>query len=187
MTNLDKEACWTLLKTHYNSLELEPKERARADGKLKHAKNVAALCEDVANSLESRLQDCVDRDLLAAAAILHDIAKFDAAGDHEEAAIGIIRSECGKQSPSPIDPRDFAALGEIIRSHKGDFDPHPRVALEAAVLRIADKLDKFSGGPGNEAEKSYEKTLKRIKDYFKASYKAVETACRDARFQNFFP
>jgi len=187
MAKFDKEACRTMLKTHYDSLELKPKKRTKADEKLEHAKRVAALCEDIVNSLEPRLQDCIDRDLLEAAAILHDIAKFDPFDEHEEEAINVIRMECGKRSPSPIDPREFTALDEIIRSHKGDFDPHPRFALEAAVLRTADKLDKFSGGTEDEAEKSCDKSLKRIKDYFKASYKALENACRDARFQNFFP
>lgn len=185
--NYDKEACWTLLKAHYESLDLSSKKRAKAKEALQHTERVVELCEDVTNLLEPRLQSCVDRNLLEAAAILHDIAKFDNTDSHEEDAIDVIRAECAKQTISPIDPRDFASLDEVIRWHRDGFDPHPRVALEAAILRAADKLDKFSDEPQNKAEKSCEKTLNIIKDYLKDTYKSIETACWKARVKNFYP
>lgn len=185
MTNIDKEACWNLLKSHYNSLELSPKKRAKANDALQHAMSVVELCKDVTNKLEPRLQSCVNQNLLEAAAILHDIAKFDHTDTHEVDAIDVIRAECAKHTVSPIDPRYFEALDEIIRWHRDGFDPHPRVALEAAILRTADKLDKFSDEPRDKAEESCEKNLGHIKNYMKGIFKALEDACWDAWRENF--
>ena len=51
-------------------------------------------------------------------------------------------------------------LGQIIIAHKGIFCPPVCVAKEAAILRIADKIDRF--GRKDDASKKYKRNLKKL-------------------------
>ncbi|QNU68526.1 HD domain-containing protein [Ruminiclostridium herbifermentans] len=122
---------------------------------IEHTKRVVNLC----NKFEEKL--CLDEQLLHKAAWLHDIAKYNECGNkrynhHIEAS-----SVLSKYGFSYEDP-----VCNIIKAHTGDyFEPDEEYSLEAAVLRICDKLDKFNKGK-KDAKDKCEASLSLIEDYF---------------------
>ncbi|NCC15605.1 MAG: HD domain-containing protein [Clostridia bacterium] len=124
-----------------------------------HTHRVLKICEAFAVNLKL---EGTELELLKAAAILHDIAKLDEKnGEHnrlvEEAMMdmGIVQFADGKEDK----------VYEIIEAHKGGFNPSSDIALEAAILRMADKLDKFVKRP-TKAEKSCKDSYCKILNYF---------------------
>lgn len=102
---------------------------------LRHTDRVMEICERFVSELGDGL---VNEELLFTAAALHDIAKFDGQEDHHKAALKIIEREGWSQHLS-----DPSQVEQIITAHRKSFHPGPDVELEAAILRLADKLDKF--------------------------------------------
>lgn len=51
---------------------------------------------------------------------------------------------------------------EIIEQHKGAFAPDDKLWLEAAILRLCDKIDKFEKNSVAKAEDACNKSLKTI-------------------------
>ena len=128
--------------------ELE-KLKEKIEKRKTHSLRVLAFCSDITKALaaggeaqaaESPSLPKLNEPLLSAAALLHDIAKFDSNEHHHRLAVSAVKTVCGPYGPE--DSSAFFALDEIITAHKGDFRPCPEYAAEAAILRMADKLDK---------------------------------------------
>ena len=129
--------------------ELE-KLKEKIEKRKTHSLRVLAFCSDITKALaaggeaqaaESPSLPKLNEPLLSAAALLHDIAKFDSNEHHHRLAVSAVKTVCGPYGPE--DSSAFFALDEIITAHKGDFRPCPEYAAEAAILRMADKLDKI--------------------------------------------
>jgi len=56
-------------------------------------------------------------------------------------------------------------LYDIAKSHKGKFEPPEEIAIEAAVLRICDKLDKYRKSKKKKATEKYEETVYMVEEY----------------------
>ena len=128
---------------------------------IEHTKRVVDICLQIANKLEV-LGYHLDRDLLELSAIFHDIAKIENNEEHHKIAKRILKNHFYKDS-------ELEKICSIIKAHKGQFEPLEKVGLEAAVLRISDKIDKINKGDLNKFWKSYRESLKKIKKNFKKS------------------
>lgn len=201
MDTLNQELCWELLCRHYE----QNRTAGRTDEedirkKRAHAGRVLAVCRRIAAALPPACRERIDCERLDCAAILHDIAKFDSDETHHLLAAGTIQSEYEKwavqQPQSPGDAPDFSRIGGIIRWHKGNaFTPPGELALEASILRIADKIDKVcrktrklqkEGGPKKlakrrkelqKAEERYEGSLAAVRPYWGDDYAAFQLLC----------
>lgn len=153
----------------------------------KHSKRVCRLCKKIVKRLKNNSVDNIQSDLLYKAAYLHDIGKADCKGDvHPFMSVVCMYDsfDCsGKKS------RKYARrISHIIIAHKSDFCPPKDVAIEAAILRMADKIDKYNKSKYRlkKARKSYEKNLEKIREYFRDNglddeFKQIETACEHER------
>lgn len=167
---LTSSVCYELLNQHYaerfDQLCAQLKEDMEAH--LLHTKSVVSICLEILSALPRQSQLLVDLELLNAAAILHDAAKFDNRDDHHKLAESVLlnhRVLLGKE----VDIEDIEALGSIIKAHKGKFKPDEDYACEAAILRMADKIDMLRRG--KDKQNKYEEGIDRIEKYFHKHFK----------------
>lgn len=118
--------------------------------------------QKIVKRLKNNSVDNIQSDLLYKAAYLHDIGKANYDGDaHPYMSVVCMYDsfDCsGKKS------RKYARrISHIIIAHKSDFCPPKDVAIEAAILRMADKIDKYNKSKYRlkKARKSYEKNLEK--------------------------
>lgn len=151
-----------------------------------HSENVCKICKDIALQLKTGGIE-VDKKLLKKAAYLHDIGKANYDEDaHPYMSLVYMYNifDC-----SGGEKEEYAwKLGQIIIAHKGIFCPPACVAKEAAILRMADKIDKYSKPQYSlkEAEESCKKSLKKIKEYFRENdwadeFEKIKVACEYRR------
>jgi len=150
-----------------------------------HSKQVRKLCKQIAKGLENYQEFDIDRTLLFNAAELHDIAKFDKGEKHHKKAKQVISEEYKKLTGKELDEQELVDLSEIIKAHKGKkFDPPENVALEAAILRMADKIDHTAHGK-KDAKERYKKHMRAIKKSkllgSKKAFKHFKKACKKVR------
>lgn len=151
-----------------------------------HSENVCKICKNIISHPEMSTIK-VDDKLLKKAAYLHDIGKAYRKGDAHPFMSVICMYDIFDCSGE--EGKMYAwKLGQIIIAHKGDFCPPEDVAVEAAILRMADKIDKYNKSKYSleKAEKSCKKILKKIKKYFHDNglddkFKQIKTACEDER------
>lgn len=162
---LTSSACYELLNWHYterfDQLCAQPREDMRDH--LLHTRGVVSICLEILSALPPQSQSLVDPELLNAAAILHDVAKFDDKDDHHKLAESVIlknRALLGED----VDDENIEILGSIIRAHKGKFKPDEDSACEAAILRMADKIDMLRRD--EDKQDKYKEGIDRIKTYF---------------------
>lgn len=126
-------------------------------GLLEHTLAVAALCEAAAVQYPE-----IDRDLLLAGALLHDVGKvdelsFDTAIEytHEGRLLGHVvlgerRVRMAAETLGGMLPEDLAAkLSHVLLSHHGELEwgsPKRPCTLEALVLHHADNFDAKTAG-----------------------------------------
>lgn len=132
-----------------------------------HSERVYKICKEIYGKLPSTVVQQINKKMLYRAAFLHDIAKFDDNGIHNMIA-GIIIKEYFNE----LDCDDFARLCSVIRCHRKRFDPDKNVIIEAAILRMADKIDKVRRNQKKvkklkKACKVYKKNRKKVKRYLK--------------------
>lgn len=170
---LSEEVCWGMLRHNY---------RMRVEKKVKHTERVLRSCMKIAEKMGEKTTVDLDEDLLAQAAILHDIAKFNGEGTHHTEGEKVLAKEYERLTGRSLDKGTREKLAAVIAAHKGDFDPPKKVKFEAAVLRMADKLDKYTRGKPS-ADESYEKSMKKIKKYFENSgdYQTFAEICEKRR------
>lgn len=168
---LTPSACYELLNQHYTERFDQLCAQLREDMKahLLHTEGVVSICLEILSRLPQESQLLVDPELLNAAAVLHDVAKFDDKDDHHKLAESVIlknRALLGEE----VDDEDIEILGSIIRAHKGDkFKPDEDYACEAAILRMADKIDMLRRG--KDKQNKYQESIDNIKEFFKGHFK----------------
>lgn len=147
--DLSVRNCQTIVRHHYDSMNVKEKKQ---DKKLAHALRVLALCQDISARLPQELQAVLHPELLAAAAVLHDIAKFDSDRLHHLQAIDVIRAGLNPNPENEDDEAILSALDQVILAHKDGFNPSPAYAADAAILRMADKIDQVRRKTRKSAE-----------------------------------
>ncbi len=171
---LDENLCRKMNRSH---------AMKRLKKKAQHSKRVRRFSEQIVDQLEEKGM-WLDSDLLNKAALLHDIAKFDDEKKHNRKAKKAIAKEYKKYTQKDMDKQELKELGAVIKAHKGTFDPPKSVALEAAVLRMADKIDKTARAE-KKAKKAYKKHLHDIKKSHllggKKNFKRFKKACKKVR------
>lgn len=152
--------------------------------KAKHALRVWAICKEIAKELNEYSENIsVDIDILCKGALLHDIGKAFPVDDdyHHLASAATIEKlfDCTSEQEN----REFTRkLQSIILSHKGDFKPDSDIAVEAAILRMADKIDKYNKSTPKKAKRACKKSAEIIRIYFQLNsregdLKKMEAAC----------
>lgn len=129
-----------------------------------HTKRVFKLCKSFLEEYEDSAN--VRKGLLLKSAILHDIAKFDEGKKKKNHnSPKLVKAAMMKASISINDKNEMKHIYNIIKAHKGEFKPKPNNAMEAAILRICDKLDRYYKG-NKDAEDKCKESILEIKDYF---------------------
>ncbi len=140
---------------------------------IKHSKRAKKICDEIYEELDESIKEKIDKDLLSKAAIFHDIAKIEDDDTHNKLAKSRLKKHFKKSD------EDFKKVCSIIKAHKGEFEPDENIALEAAILRMADKIDKWnkinfkqkkSRKDLEKCKKKYKENLEEIKERFKAIY-----------------
>ena len=189
----DPAACYALLAHHYDSRlnAITAPFKRDMDFHLRHTKGVLSLCREISAAL-SLEQRPIDMDLLTAAALLHDAAKYDDPKNHHKDAGRVIAENLDSLGWSTDGVR-LSALNSVIKAHKGSFKPLPDYACEAAILRMADKIDMLRRG--KDKEDKYDEGIEKIQEYFSKRFPdgsgeqqflsdfldAVETLSKDFR------
>lgn len=144
-----------------------------------HTKRVVKICKKIIKSLNLSIDEHT-RKIIYRAAIFHDIAKLTEDSElknHNELV------------EEPLDiyfesDDDLEMITSIIKYHKGEFEPVEDFAIAAAVLRMADKIDRFNKGK-EDANEKYEKNLKKIEKYFKnhklKNFEEIKRACDEVK------
>ena len=162
----EPSACYELLSRHYDDRfnEITACLKRDMDLHLRHTKGVLSLCREIASALPPDQGRALDMDLLTAAALLHDAAKYDDKKKHHKDAGRVIAENLDRLGWS-VDGARLTALNDVIKFHKGSsFKPDPSRAREAAVLRMADKIDMLRRG--KDKERQYDEGIDVIQKYF---------------------
>jgi len=186
---LTESVCYELLNCHYDERlekkrkklkELKGPEKLKRQEKLeklekeieihlRHTEGVVSICREIWSGLPQQSQALVNGELLVAAAVLHDVAKFDekkGENNHHELAGGVISSNRAMLR-SNIDG-NVETLSSIVKAHKGTFEPNENCACEAAILRMADKIDMLRRG--KDKQQQFDDGIERITDYFQMRF-----------------
>lgn len=149
----------------------------------KHVVRVRALCRRFVIAAEGYGLH-FDTELLLFAAGLHDIGKDD---DYEEdnhhkkwAVIDVLEDYGASEQQTAM----WEGLGvfQVIKAHRKDFSPKGH-ALEAAVLRICDKLDKID----KARKKSKKESLKKFSKAMFSCSKTMEKIREELSEEQFVP
>jgi|GEM_PF-4692274 len=147
------------------------KSRIKADyKKLKHEKktikHVIRVCKLCGKFIDAKIP--LNQAVLMEAAMYHDIAKVIRPDDnhHKRKMVSIAIEELGMEDISED-------VLDVIEAHKEDFSPED-YPLEAAILRVCDKLDKYRQVEEKRKEKrafveavlACSKTMEKITDHF---------------------
>lgn len=143
---------YEILEKHLDSNNVRPEEREEL---ISHIHRVVVICEAFVDELTPT---DINNEALMNAAILHDICKYDDDNKHEKVGADLVEKEYS------ADIKDVKIVGDIIRAHRKKFKPSDTVWLEAAILRMADKLDKYAKGKAN-VENKCKKSIEAIEEY----------------------
>lgn len=137
-----------------NAKEIFLKKCAMKPGRVRHTERVVSLCEELAGNFAPGK---VDTRLLTEAAWLHDVAKdYNHDEHHRPEVIKAVIDGC-----EPDDGLDDITV--IISAHKGNLFMPERYALECAILRICDKIDKMNKAQEKDSAEKIEKKTRKAK------------------------
>ena len=144
-----------------------------------HSLRVKQICQNITTELEANGLT-VRKRLLDVGSLLHDIGKCEHCNikyhHYISSAMMMNLFNCTKGKKNI---RFAQRVQSLILSHKGAFCPHPCVAKEAAILRMADKIDHFVRK--KDDSKKYERNLNIVEQYFKAlgleGFEELKNAC----------
>lgn len=149
-----------------------------------HSLRVKKIAKSIVVLLEDEGID-VSKKAVKVGALLHDIGKNDKNNKYHHyksvaRTMKLFDCTSGKKNQ-----RYANQIYSIILSHKGEFKPNVDIALEAAILRMADKIDKYNKSSSKKATASYQKSLRQIERYFKENnigyYSQLKKACKKVR------
>lgn len=136
-----------------------------------HSRRVYNLCCEIIHNLN--LNDTISlsqesEELVYKAAYLHDIGKkIDGSNTHNKTSEELIDFLCGHINNNT---EYLIKLKSIVKAHRGKFNPDHNVSIEAAIMRMADKIDKFHRCDSHKAFKkandTYCENCQKIKEYF---------------------
>lgn len=144
LISTELEQIWKIAEQFFHHSDCDPEI-------IDHSHRVRCICQEISDSLDdtSLALTLKRKDLIYKAAYLHDISKAELPKknskrkDHNQASAKVI-DKCFDCSGSKENAQYAKELKEIVIAHRGAFSPSKNIALEAAVLRMADKIDKFN-------------------------------------------
>lgn len=173
MSTSEKD-CITKLKRHLKDNNVEKKKRKKL---VEHTERVVEISSKIVDILGV---DKYTKEIISKSAIFHDIAKFDDNEKHNKRAKEILKGLFEEDN-------ELKKIGDIIACHRGRFNPREDIAIPAAVLRIADKLDKINKNKLDKFVTTYTKSMKLIEESFKCSdnktCEKLREACEIVKFQ----
>lgn len=156
---------------------------------MEHSQRVCDICQEIMDELKIS-KDSETRELIYKAAYLHDIGKanklkkkFDKDIHNFASAIAITwLFDCGGTEKNMHYAKK---IQEIVIAHKGDFAPDADVAVEAAILRMADKIEKYYDPVEDTVKKRCTDNLEKIEKFFEKKeiedFKNIKKACKTIR------
>lgn len=130
---------------------------------IQHSKRVLKTCKYMLKQL-----NIDDYSLIYKSAIFHDIAKMKYKKDHNKKAQMVLKSLF-------YTDEDLNKICEIIKYHKGRFNPPKNILICSSILRIADKIDKIYKYKFCQFYQHYRSNMKKIKKMTsKEDYKRIE-------------
>lgn len=141
-------------------------EEEEEEGIIGHSNRVKEIASQIVATMPCG--NDINKGLLKKAAILHDIAKFTDRKKHHKKAAKILKKYF----------KDNAALKcvcSMIRAHKKKFKPLDEIKFEAAILRMADKIDRIWQG---KTDTKYGCSMKKIEEFL-----GTREKCLFVRFQ----
>lgn len=160
---LTAAACYDLLRRHYTACydRTVPHLREDMEARWLHTEGVVSICGEILSKLPRQGRLLAHPELLEAAAILHDVAKYDNKDEHHKLAESVLLEN---RSLLGADDGELETLGSIIRAHKGKFNPDEDCACDAAILRMADKIDMLREGKDKQGK--FDRGIEKISKYF---------------------
>ena len=173
MSTSEKD-CITKLKRHLKDNNVEKKKRKKL---VEHTERVVEISSKIVDVLGV---DKYTKEIISKSAIFHDIAKFDDNEKHNKRANEILKGLFEEDN-------ELNKIGDIIACHRGCFSPREDIAVPAAVLRIADKLDKINKNKLDDFVITYTKSMRLIEESFKCSdnkdYEKLRETCEIVKIQ----
>lgn len=139
-----------------------------------HIKRVCDLCRRFAVD-GIRLNG----DLLLSAALFHDLAPDHDTHHKPKRVKRAIKQAAGENTLQEIPRLDDVCA--IIEAHRKSFSPPKHLAMEAAVLRLSDKLDRYYKGKADAAQKC-QNSLRAVEGFFEGEGMSEEFKCLSQRY-----
>lgn len=130
----------------------------KADERIIHIRRVFRMCYKITQKYDDLN---INQDLLLTSALLHDIAKPKFGLLHP---VPLLVSMACKDVGIRI--KNEKQIADIVYYHSGKKFRPKAYPLEAAILRMCDKIDKFHTVKIKKATKKCKKSYKLIVDYF---------------------
>lgn len=138
---------------------------------IEHTKRVLKICKKIVKYYDDEV--CKEKKkLIFRSAIFHDIAKIEFGEDHNKKVNEILKKIF-------VEDEDLEKICNIIKYHKGEFVPQDDI-ISAAVLRVADKIDKINKNKMDKFVDKYSSSIKKIRKSFEkidVDYEKFKEAC----------
>ena len=128
-----------------------------------HSKRVLEICKKIVTYYDAELEEEMKK-LLYISAMFHDIAKFDDNKPHHKEAKNVLKSMFKEDE-------HYDKVCRIIACHKKEFTPKKDILIPAAILRIADKIDKINKDKIDDFVDKYSSSMRKIKKCFRVNPK----------------
>ena len=165
---LDEEKCIKILEEY---LKKNCKSLYEVEKIIEHTKRVLEICKKIVKYYDDEFDE-KKKKLIFISAIFHDIGKIEYGKKHNKKAKKIFKEIFEKDE-------DLKKIFHIIEYHKGKFNPEKsNIIVPAAILRIADNIDKINKNKIDEFVDKYPSSMREIKKCLKKEdYERFKEVC----------
>lgn len=141
----------------------------------RHTGRVIQIVSEIVCELKCCTNVILHEKMLYQSALFHDIAKFHFGKKrHHKKAKKMLSWYFSLN-------KGLNKRCSVIKAHKGKFAPFRKRALEAGILRMADKIDKINQGKRADFVDAYRKSMNKIEKFFRkeglALFDAFQQSC----------
>lgn len=153
IVELSEDECEKELTKH-----LKNNSKSKVKQTVAHSKRVLEICKKIVTYYDDDLEEEMKK-LLYISAMFHDIAKFDDNKRHHKKAKNVLNIMFKEDE-------HYDKVCRIIACHKKEFIPEKDILIPAAILRIADKIDKINKDKIGDFVDKYSSSMEKIKESF---------------------